>query len=103
MVIADIAVMPLVPAVSEDELYKQVDATIDYIKKSGLKYEIGAMSTTVEGEFDEVFDLIKRVHRIPFEVGSERVITIVRIDEKKGGLTIDEKLRNHPTDRKSLK
>ncbi len=101
MVIADIAVMPLVPAVSEEELYKQVDAAIDYIKKSGLKYEIGAMSTTVEGEYDEVFDLIKQVHRIPFELGSERVITIVRIDEKKGGLTIDEKLRNHPSDRKS--
>jgi uncharacterized protein (TIGR00106 family) len=102
MVIADIAVMPLVPAVSEDELYKQVDAAIDYIKSSGLKYEIGAMSTTVEGEYDEVFDLIKKVHRIPFEVGSERVITVVRIDEKKGGLTIDEKLKNHPDDRKSF-
>lgn len=102
MVIADIAVMPLVPAVSEDELYKQVDAAIDYIKSSGLKYEIGAMSTTVEGEYDEVLDLIKKVHRIPFEVGSERVITVVRIDEKKGGLTIDEKLKNHPDDRKSF-
>ena len=101
MVIADIAVMPLVPAVSEEELYKQVDAAIDYIKKSGLKYEIGAMSTTVEGEYDEVFDLIKKVHRIPFEVGSERVITIVRIDEKKGGLNIESKLKNHKNDRKS--
>jgi uncharacterized protein (TIGR00106 family) len=102
MVIADIAVLPLIPAVSEEEVYKQVDAAIDYIKTSGLKYEIGAMSTTVEGEYDEVFDLIKKVHRIPFEVGSERVITVVRIDEKKGGLTIEEKLKNHPNDRKSL-
>ncbi|MDF2503644.1 MTH1187 family thiamine-binding protein [Clostridium sp.] len=100
MVIADIAVMPLVPTASEEELYKQVDAAIDYIKKSGLKYEIGAMSTTVEGEYDEVFDLIKKVHRIPFEVGSERVITMVRIDEKKGGLTIEDKLKNYPTERK---
>ncbi|AJA48682.1 hypothetical protein CPAST_c26140 [Clostridium pasteurianum DSM 525 = ATCC 6013] len=95
MVIADIAVMPLVPAVSEEELYRQVDAAIDYIKNSGLKYEIGAMSTTVEGEYDEVFELIKKVHRIPFEVGSERVITVVRIDEKKTGLTIEDKLRHH--------
>lgn len=101
MVIADIAVMPLIPAVSEDEMYKQVDAAIDCIKKSGLKYEIGAMSTTVEGEFDEVFDLIKKVHKIPFEVGSDRVMTVVRIDEKKGGLTIDEKLKNHKNDRKN--
>lgn len=100
MVIADIAVMPLIPAVSEEELYKQVDAAINYIKKSGLKYEIGAMSTTVEGEYDEVFELIKKVHRIPFEVGSERVLTVVRIDEKKGGLSIEDKLINHKNNRK---
>lgn len=101
MVIADIAVMPLVPIVSEEEMYKQVDAAIEYIKQSGLKYEIGAMSTTVEGEYDEVFELIKKVHRIPFEQGSERVITVVRIDEKIGGLSIDEKLKNHKEDRKN--
>lgn len=100
MVIADIAVMPLVPVISEEEMYKQVDAAIEIIKKSGLKYEIGAMSTTVEGEYDEVFELVKKVHRIPFELGSERVITVVRIDEKVGGLTIEDKLKNHTTDRK---
>lgn len=95
MIIADISVMPLIPIVSEEELYKIVDAAIDFIKKSGLKYEVGAMSTTVEGEYDEVFELIKKVHKIPFENGIERVITSVRIDEKKGGLSIKDKLKNH--------
>jgi uncharacterized protein, MTH1187 family len=65
------------------------------IKESGMKYEIGAMSTTIEGDFDEVFDLIKLIHKIPFELGCERVITIARVDEKAGGLTIEDKLRNH--------
>ena len=31
----------------------------------------------------------------PLELGCERVITTVRIDEKAGGITIDEKLKNH--------
>ena len=53
------------------------------------------MSTTFEGEFDEVFDLLKTVHKIPFQLGCERVITVARIDEKAGGLTIENKLRNH--------
>lgn len=92
MVIADVSVMPLIPAVSEEEMYKVVDSVIDYIKYSGLKYEVGAMSTTIEGEYDEIFDLIKTIHRIPFKLGIERVITVVRIDEKNTGLTIDEKL-----------
>ncbi|MCR1953659.1 MTH1187 family thiamine-binding protein [Clostridioides mangenotii] len=95
MVIADIAVMPLRPYEGEEEMYKVVDACIELIEKSGLKCEVGAMSTTIEGEFDEVFDVIKKVHKVPFELGCERVITIARVDEKVGGLTIDDKLRNH--------
>ncbi|MCC3867743.1 MTH1187 family thiamine-binding protein [Terrisporobacter mayombei] len=95
MVIADVAVMPLRPYTDEDGMYKVVDACIEKVKESGLKYEIGAMSTTFEGEFDEVFDLIKVMHKIPFQLGCERVITVARVDEKAGGLTIENKLRNH--------
>ncbi|HSQ89755.1 MTH1187 family thiamine-binding protein [Romboutsia sp.] len=95
MVIADVSVMPLRPYAGEEEMYKVVDACIEEIQKSGLKYEIGAMSTTIEGEFEEVFDLLKVIHKIPFNLGCERVITTARIDEKAGGITINEKLKNH--------
>ena len=95
MVIADVAVMPLRPYTGEEEMYKVVDACIEKVKESSLKYEIGAMSTTFEGEFDEVFDLIKVMHKMPFQLGCERVITVARVDEKAGGLTIENKLRNH--------
>ena len=55
MVLGDIAVMPLRPYGSEEEMYRVVDECIELIKKSGLKYEIGANSTTVEGDLDKVF------------------------------------------------
>ena len=42
-----------------------------------------------------VFEIIKKAHKLPFELGCERVITTVRIDEKFGGLTINDKLKNH--------
>ncbi|MGL5754843.1 MAG: MTH1187 family thiamine-binding protein [Paraclostridium sp.] len=95
MVIADIAVVPLRPYKGEAEMYKVVDKCIEIIQNSGLKYEIGANSTTIEGGFDDVFGIVKKVHKLPFELGCERVITTVRIDEKHGGITIDEKLKNH--------
>ena len=95
MVIADVAAMPLRPYAGEDEMYKVVDACIEEISNSGLKYEVAAMSTTIEGEFDELFDLLKKIHKIPFQLGCERVITVARVDEKSGGITIDEKLKNH--------
>lgn len=95
MVIADVAVMPLRPYAGEEEMYKVVDACIEAIEKSGLKFEVGANSTTIEGDFDEVFDLIKIIHKIPFNLGCERVITVARVDEKAGGITINDKLKNH--------
>ncbi|EPZ62395.1 hypothetical protein H477_5521 [[Clostridium] sordellii ATCC 9714] len=60
MVIADIAVIPLRPNKGEEEMYKVVDYCIEIIKHSGLKYEIGANSTTIEGNFDDVFDILKK-------------------------------------------
>jgi len=61
----------------------------------GVKRRCIANSTTVEGDLDKVFELAKKVHLVPFELGCERVITIFRIDQKKGGLSIDEKLKHH--------
>ncbi len=95
MVIADIAVVPLRPYKGEEEMYKVVDACIECIEESGLKYEVGANSTTIEGDFEDIFKIIQKVHKLPFELGCERVITTVRIDEKAGGITIEDKLKNH--------
>ena len=45
MVIADVAVMPLRPYANEDQMYKIVDACIELVEKSGLKYEIAVSYT----------------------------------------------------------
>ncbi len=89
-VVGDIAVLPR--AGSPADMSKLVELAIGVIQKSGLKYEVDAMSTTVEGEFDEVMDLYKRVHRVVMDAGADRLITIMRIDEKRGGVTIDGKV-----------
>lgn len=95
MVVADISVVPLVPVESEEEMYDCVDQVIEHIKESGLNYEVGANSTTIEGEYEEVFAVAKEIHRLPFQEGFERVVTTIRIDEKKSDLSIEEKTGKH--------
>lgn len=90
MVVGDIAVLPRAKGV--DSVGEMVAQAIEVIRTSGLKYEVGPMSTAVEGEFEEVMDLFKRVHRAVVDGGADRVITIVRLDEKRGGVTIEGKL-----------
>ncbi len=46
-----------------EALSKHVAEIIDIIDRSGLKYKLGAMQTTVEGDDSEVMALILQCHR----------------------------------------
>ncbi|HEY5539111.1 MAG TPA: MTH1187 family thiamine-binding protein [Thermoplasmata archaeon] len=56
---------------------------LDIVDGSGLPYRLGPMGTTVEGELDEVLDLIKQCHRAVLE-DVDRVSTLIKIDDRKG-------------------
>ncbi len=66
-----------------ESLSKYVAEIIDLIDKSGLEYRLGAMGTTVEGDTEEVFELIKQCHS-KMRLYSKRVITHIAIDDREG-------------------
>ncbi len=88
MIVAEFSVVPVV----EGSLRPYVRAAIAEIADSGLKYEVGAMGTTVEGDLDQVLEAIKRAHRAVLAEGAGRVLTMIKIDERSNGLSIDGKL-----------
>lgn len=90
MAIAEFSVLPVVP---EEQVNEIVEKAIQVVIDSGLKYEVEANSTTVEGDLEQLLDVIKRAHIVAREQGSGRVITIIKIDDKKGGITIKEKVK----------
>lgn len=53
------------------------------VDASGLPYELGAMHTTVEGELDEVMEVILRCHRRVLEL-APRVLTSITMDDRRG-------------------
>lgn len=92
MVVAEFTVIPM----SGLDMRPYVNAALDAIKESGLKYEVGALGTTIEGEVDEVFDAVKKAHKAVLNRGSERVITELRIDARRtGSTTIDHELAGY--------
>ncbi len=84
-----IQVLPVVP---EEELYGVVDKVIEYIDFCGVKYEVGAMETTMEGELDQLLEIVKKAQQICVENGAARVVSIIKIDYKPNGVTMDEKI-----------
>ncbi len=66
-----------------ESLSSEVAKAINLVDRSGLKYQVTAMGTLVEGDWDEVMGLIKLCHDI-VRKGSKRVYTRISIDDKEG-------------------
>ena len=84
-VIVDIEVLPG----TGGDVYAVVDRAIGVIQASGLKYEVGPMGTTVEGDLDSCLEVAKAAHRACFVDGVDRVVSIIKIGESRAGTTID--------------
>ena len=84
--------LQVLPVVPQERVYPVVDKVIEMIAESGVKYEVGPMETTMEGEFDELMEIVKEAHDICIREGSRRVISVVKIDYKPEGVTMDEKI-----------
>jgi uncharacterized protein YqgV (UPF0045/DUF77 family) len=68
-VIAEIQVAPSPPGTAENP-HTHVEAAIAVIQASGLRYEVGALGTTLEGEADEVWATLRAAHEAMIEAGA---------------------------------
>ena len=63
-------------------------------KEPDIRYELTAMNTIIEGELGKLLALAQKMHRSAFEAGAERVVTTMRIDERRDKpLTIEGKIK----------
>jgi uncharacterized protein (TIGR00106 family) len=86
-----VQVLPLV-----EDVYPIVDKAIEAIKMSGVKYEVGPLETTLEGDdLDQLLEVAKSAHRACFEAGARKVVTIIKIVDALEGTTIKEKVKKY--------
>ncbi|HMA53557.1 MAG TPA: MTH1187 family thiamine-binding protein [Acidobacteriota bacterium] len=71
----------VVPIGAGESLAGPVARILDLVDRSGLPYQLTAMGTIVEGEWDEVIGLVRRCHEaMRQETG--RVYTHITIDDR---------------------
>lgn len=83
------------PAVPEDRLYPVVDDVIALVKARGIKHVVGPSETTLEGDWDTLFAVVKEAHQLCLDRGAWRVGSVLQVDLKPQGVTIDEKLAKY--------
>jgi len=90
-VIADICVIPLGVGAS---VSKEVTACEKILRGSGLKTQLHAYGTNVEGEWEEVFAAVRRCHEALHEMGVARVSTNIRVGTRTDkSQTMEDKVR----------
>ena len=65
------------------------------LKESDIKHELNPMGTVLEGDPDELFDLVRKMQEEVFNTGAKRVYTVIKMDDrrdKKGHM--EEKIKS---------
>jgi uncharacterized protein (TIGR00106 family) len=75
-VIADICIVPLGVGVS---VSKEVTECERILRATGLKTQLHAYGTNIEGEWDEVFAALKQCHEALHAMGVQRITTSMRL------------------------
>lgn len=92
---ASVAIQVL-PKVDGDETLRIVDAVIAYIKSSGLHCVVGPFETTIEGDYDQLMEIVKQCSLICIREGSPSVMSYVKISYSPNGIwSIDEKTKKY--------
>ncbi|MGM0418355.1 MAG: MTH1187 family thiamine-binding protein [Thermodesulfobacteriota bacterium] len=81
MIIAQLSVHPIGEGTSVGRF---VSKGVGVIEKSGYKYEVGGMSTSIEVPgMEALFDLVKKVHEAHVSEGAQRVIIDLKVDDRR--------------------
>ena len=81
MVIAAVNIIPI--GTSSPTVGEFIVEAIKVLEEEGVEYEVGAMSTVIEGELEQILDVIKKMHDASFRKGIKRVVTTVTLDDRR--------------------
>lgn len=82
MAVVEVKILPV--GTSSAGLSRFVAGCVAVLREAeGVKYQLTPMCTIIEGELDYVLAIIRRMHEAPFQAGVDRVVTDIRIDDRK--------------------
>ncbi|MFD0696998.1 MTH1187 family thiamine-binding protein [Paenibacillus sp. GCM10027628] len=75
---------------NNEDIIPYVDRAIEVIAKSGVKHLVSPLETTMEGELDQLLDIVKEMNEAMIEMGSTNVISQVKIYFNPSGASMDK-------------
>lgn len=89
-----LAEFSVVPIGKGESVSQYVAECVRIVHESGLDYRLNPMGTVVEGDYDQVMDVVRRCHLAVISK-CQRVVTTIKIDDRVGAKgMIEGKLRS---------
>lgn len=86
------ASIQIVPVVRDKHPYKWVDEAISIIQQSGIKHEVGAFATVLEGNYNDIMTLIQNINEYLYSRGCEEWLSNIQLQIRSNSdVTIKEK------------
>ncbi len=92
-VIAEVSIVPLGTATTS--LSEHVAGCLKILEGAkDIEFQLTAMGTIIEGPMDRVLAVVQRMHQVPFDLGCQRVLTTIKIDDRRDKrATIESKVK----------
>jgi len=81
MAIVAVNIVPLGVGTSVSKYVAAAEKVI--VDRPGIHRQVGPMFTTLEGDLDEIIKAIREMQEAVFSAGAERVITTIKIDDRR--------------------
>ncbi|OPX80986.1 MAG: hypothetical protein A4E52_02274 [Pelotomaculum sp. PtaB.Bin013] len=82
MAVVEVSIVPV--GTQSPSLSEYVAGCITILESAeGVTYQLNPMGTVIEGDLNRVLEIIQKMHEHPFTRGVERVVTTVRIDDRR--------------------
>lgn len=82
MAVVEVSIIPIgTPSASLSEF---VAGCLEILKNAqGVTYELNPMGTVIEGDLNRILEVVSQMHEHPFARGINRVVTTIRIDDRR--------------------
>jgi uncharacterized protein (TIGR00106 family) len=81
LAIGEVSIVPI--GTGSTSVSDYVAACVKILDESGLSYEVHGMGTLIEGDIKDLFEVVMKMHEVPFRAGALRVSTSIKIDDRR--------------------
>lgn len=88
--------LQVLPSGDQKGTFELVDVAIEIIEESGVSYRVCPLETVMEGDYDTLMGVVKKVHQAVFAAGADKMMTYIKIESYADkGASIEEKMEKY--------